>query len=226
MLADAAAPAAVRRGAELAARLLRAHPGLAGPVAVDYLGRRLERAAGVGPADRLELRVLLGTALGTRTAAVHRPFAEVLSVPVADPAADALRCELLDTLLATETDPVVLTAAVERLAEHCAAEKPARARAVLARAVPGLPDADELLVRCAGRSAAFARLLARWPRDVAPTAPDGPRLARMRALAAAGRDPQYAAAEAERTAPGRAVRPPVRSTRIPVPEPGQAHGTL
>ncbi|MFJ8628743.1 serine protease [Kitasatospora sp. NPDC093550] len=226
VLADAAAPVAVRRGAELAARLLRAHPGLAGPVAVDYLGRRLARAAVVGPADRLELRLLVGAALAARTATVRRPFAEVLSVPVADPAADALRCELLDTLLAGETDPAVLTAAVERLAEHCAAEKPARVRAVLARAVPALPGADELLVRCAGRCAAFARLLVRWPRDVAPAAPDGPRLARMRALAAAGRDPQYAAAEAERTAPDRAVRPPVRSTRIPVPEPGQAHGTL
>ncbi|GAB7183125.1 trypsin-like peptidase domain-containing protein [Kitasatospora sp. Ki12] len=226
VLADAVAPVAVRRGAELAARLLRAHPGLAGPVAVDYLGRRLARAAAVGPADRLELRVVLGAALGARTAAVRRPFAEVLSVPVADPAADALRCELLDTLLAAETDPVVLTAVVERLAEHCAAERPARARAVLARTTPALPGADELLVRCAGRSAAFARLLVRWPRDVAPAAPDGPRLARMRALAAVGRDPQYAAAEAERTAPDRPVRQPVRSTRIPVPEPGQAHGTL
>ncbi|WP_051711747.1 hypothetical protein [Streptomyces sp. NRRL S-350] len=202
VLADAAAPGAVRRGADLAARLLRAHPALAGPVAVDYLGRRLARGGAVGPADRLELRVLLGAALAARTAAARVPFAEVLSRPVADPAADALRCELLDTLLATEADPAVLTAAVERLAEHCAAEKPARARAVLARAAPGLPDADELLVRCAGRFAAFALLLVRWPRDAAPTAPDGPRLVRMRALAAAGRDPQYAAAEAERTATG------------------------
>ncbi|MFJ9447696.1 serine protease [Kitasatospora sp. NPDC101235] len=226
VLADATAPAAIRRGAELAAWLLRADPVPAGPVAVDYLGRRLGRAVAVGPADRLELRVLLGVALAARSAAVRRPFAEVLSVPVADPAADALRCELLDTLLATETDPTVLAAAVERLAEHCAAENPARARAVLARATPGLPDADEFLVRCAGRSAAFARLLARWPSGAAPTAPDGPRLARMRALAAAGRDPQYAAAEAERAVPGRASGPSMGSTRIPVPEPGQAHGTL
>ncbi|MFJ2192729.1 serine protease [Kitasatospora sp. NPDC087861] len=226
VLAEARTPVATRRGAELAARLLRDHPALAGPVAVDYLGRRLERAATAGPAARLELRVLLGGALAARAAGVRRPFAQVLSVPVADPAADALRCELLDTLLATETDPAVLTAAVERLAEHCAAEKPARARAVLARATPGLPAADELLVRCAGRSAAFAQLLTQWPREAAPTRPDGPRLARMRALAAAGRDPQYAAAEAERTALGRAVRPPVRPTRIPVPEQEQAHGTL
>ncbi|MGW2376394.1 serine protease [Kitasatospora sp. NPDC001683] len=226
VLADARDPVAARRGAELVARLLRQHPALAGPVAVDYLGRRLRRAAIDGSADRLELRVLLGAALAARAAAVRAPFAEVLSVPVADPAADALRCELLDALLATETDRAVLTAAVEGLAEHCAAENPARARAVLARATPGLADADDLLVRCAGRSAAFAQLLAQWPCDAAPTAPDGPRLARMRALVAAGRDPQYAAAEAERTAPERALRTPVRSTPIPVPEPGQAHGTL
>ncbi|MBV6702148.1 serine protease [Kitasatospora aureofaciens] len=222
VLADARTPVATRRGADLAARLLREHPAMAGPVAVDYLGRRLDRAATAGPAARLELRVLLGGALAARAAAVRRPFAEVLSVPVADPAADALRCELLDTLLATETDPTVLTAAVERLAEHCTAEKPARARAVLARATPALPAADEVLVRCAGRSAGFAQLLAQWPQDAAPTPPDGPRLARMRALVAAGRDPQYAAAEAERARPGLVVR----STRIPVPEQGQAHGTL
>ncbi|MFJ9777510.1 serine protease [Kitasatospora sp. NPDC101157] len=226
VLADARAPVAARRGAELAARLLREQPELAGPVAVDYLGRRLRQPVTDGPTARLELRVLLGAALAARTAAVRRPFAEVLSAPVADPAADALRCELLDALLATETDRAVLTAAVEGLAEHCAAENPARARAVLARATPGLADADDLLVRCAGRSAAFAQLLAQWPGDAAPTAPDGPRLARMRALVTAGRDPQYAAAEAERSTPARTPRAPVRSTPIPVPEPGQAHGTL
>lgn len=228
VLADARTPVAARRGAELAARLLREHPALAGPVAVDYLGRRLAAAPGHvgGSAARLQLRVLLAAALGARAAAVRRPFAEVLSRPVPDPAADALRCELLDTLLAAETDPAVLTAAVERLAEHCAAEKPARVRAVLARATPALPGADDLLVRCAGRSAAFARLLADWlladPREAAPAAPDGPGMARLRALAAAGRDPQYAAAEAER-AP---LVPAVRPIRIPVPEPGRAHGTL
>ncbi|MGA5823398.1 serine protease [Kitasatospora sp. NPDC094028] len=233
VLADARTPAAARRGAELAARLLREHPVLAGPVATDYLGRRLAAAPGgprtgehaAGPA-RLQLRVLLAAALGARAAAVRRPFADVLSVPVPDPAADALRCELLDTLLAAETDPAVLTAVVERLAEHCAAEKPARARAVLARVAPALPGADGLLVRCAGRSAAFARLLADWlpagPGDAVPAPPDGPGLARLRALAAAGRDPQYAAAEAER-AP---LAPVVRPIRIPVPEPRQAHGTL
>ncbi|MFE7564628.1 serine protease, partial [Kitasatospora sp. NPDC057500] len=171
VLADARAPLATRRGAELAARLLRDRPALAGPVAVDYLGRRLAHGTVAGAPARLELRLLLSSVLAARAVAVRRPFAEVLSRPVPDPVADALRCELLDTLLATEGDPEVLAAAVAGLAEHCAAERPARARAVLVRAAAGLPDADALLVRCAGRSAAFAALLARWPRDERPARP-------------------------------------------------------
>ncbi|MFE7194646.1 trypsin-like peptidase domain-containing protein [Kitasatospora sp. NPDC057541] len=234
VLADARAPSAARRGAELAARLLRERPALAGPVAVDYLGRRLAHGAVQGAVARLELRMLLSSALAARAVAVRRPFAEVLSRPVPDPVADALRCELLDTLLATEADPEVLAAAVAGLAEHCAAERPARARAVLVRAAAGLPDADGLLVRCAGRSAAFAALLARWPSDERPARPVGPGLDRLRALVAAGRDPQYAAAEAERTGGSGASRTPaagprhpaVRPTCLPVPNSGQAHGTL
>ncbi|MFB8059366.1 serine protease [Kitasatospora purpeofusca] len=234
VLADARAPLAARRGAEFAARLLRERPELAGPVAVDYLGRRLARGAVEGAVARLELRVLLSGALAARAAAVRRPFAEVLSRPVPDPVADALRCELLDTLLATEVDPEVLAAALAGLAEHCGAERPARARAVVVRAAAALPGADGLLVRCAGRSAAFAALLARWPEDERPARPVGPRLDRLRALVAAGRDPQYAAAEAERAGGTGAVRPPgggarhpaVRPTCLPVPNSGQAHGTL
>ncbi|SDT56029.1 serine protease, S1-C subfamily, contains C-terminal PDZ domain [Streptomyces sp. TLI_053] len=234
VLADARAPLAARRGAEFAARLLRERPELAGPVAVDYLGRRLARGAVGGAVARLELRVLLSGALAARAAAVRRPFAEVLSRPVPDPVADALRCELLDTLLATEGDPEVLAAALAGLAEHCAAERPARARAVVVRAAAALPGADGLLVRCAGRSAAFAALLARWPEDERPARPVGPRLDRLRALVAAGRDPRDAAAEAERTGGAGAARPPgggvphqvVRPTCLPVPNSGQAHGTL
>ncbi|WP_406089144.1 serine protease [Kitasatospora purpeofusca] len=234
VLADARAPLAARRGAEFAARLLRERPELAGPVAVDYLGRRLARGAVEGAVARLELRVLLSGALAARAAAVRRPFAEVLSRPVPDPVADALRCELLDTLLATEGDPEVLAAALAGLAEHCAAERPVRARAVVVRAAAALPGADGLLVRCAGRSAAFAALLARWPEDERPARPVGPRLDRLRALVAAGRDPRYAAAEAGRAGGTGAARPPgggvrhpaVRPTCLPVPNSGQAHGTL
>ncbi|MFF8775165.1 serine protease [Kitasatospora sp. NPDC015120] len=234
VLADARAPLAVRCAAELAARLLRERPELAGPLAVDYLGRRLAHGVVEGPVARLELRVLLSSALAARAAAVRRPFAEVLSRPVPDPVADALRCELLDTLLATEGDPEVLAAAVAGLAEHCAAERPARARAVLVRAAAGLPDADPLLVRCASRSAAFAALLVRWPQDERPARPVGPRLDRLRALVTAGRDPQYAAAEAERTGGGGALRTPAAGPRqrvlrpscLPVPNSGEAHGTL
>ncbi|MFJ8436910.1 trypsin-like peptidase domain-containing protein [Kitasatospora sp. NPDC094019] len=234
VLADARAPLAARRAAELAARLLRERPELAGPVAVDYLGRRLGRGAVGGAVARLELRVLLSGALAARAAAVRRPFAEVLSRPVPDPVADALRCELLDTLLATEGDPEVLAAALAGLAEHCAAERPARARAVVVRAAAALPGADGLLVRCAVGSAPFAALLARWPEDERPARPVGPRLDRLRALVAAGRDPRSAAAEAERGGGAGAVPPPaggarhpaVRPTCLPVPNSGQAHGTL
>ncbi|MFJ9953076.1 trypsin-like peptidase domain-containing protein [Kitasatospora sp. NPDC091207] len=246
VLADARTPRATRGGAELVARLLRERPALAGPIAVDYLGRRLARGAAAGPVARLELRVLLGSALAARAGAVRRPFAQVLAVPVADAAADALRGELLDTLLATEGDREVLAAAVERLAEHCAAERPARARTVLARAAAGLPGADELLVRCAARWAAFALLLVRWPEHEPPACPAGPRLTRLRELAAAGHDPREAAVEAgreadrtagreaDRTAGREAARAPVsgtgqpavRPTRLPVPKQGQAHGTL
>ncbi|MFE2727525.1 trypsin-like peptidase domain-containing protein [Kitasatospora sp. NPDC059327] len=238
VLADARTPRATRRGAELVARLLRERPELAGPIAVDYLGRRLARGAAVSPVARLELRVLFGSALAARAGAVRRPFAQMLVVPVTDAAADALRVELLDTLLATEGDREVLAAVVERLAEHCAAERPDRARTVLARAAAGLPDADELLVRCAARSAAFALLLVRWPEHEPPDRPAGPRLTRLRELAAAGHDPREAAAEAgreaDRTAGQEAARvpvsgtgqPAVRPTRLPVPKQGQAHGTL
>ncbi|MFF2045750.1 trypsin-like peptidase domain-containing protein [Kitasatospora sp. NPDC058170] len=235
VLADARAPIAARRGAELAGRLLRECPGLAGPIAVDYLGRRLARGGAEGPAARLELRLLLGGALAARAPAVRRPFAQVLATPVPGTAADALRRDLLDTLLATEGDPAVLTAALERLAEGCAADgPPERIRALVARAAAGLPAADEVLVRCADRWPAFALLLARWPGQAAPPPPAGPRLDRLRALAAAGHDPRYAAAEAGREpspgpvpGPARpAGHPAVRPTRLPVPKQGQTHGTL
>ncbi|MGW4898692.1 hypothetical protein ACWEQL_41655 [Kitasatospora sp. NPDC004240] len=231
VLADARTPVAARGGAELAGRLLRERPALAGPVAVDYLGRRLAReGADPAPAVRLELRLLLGTALAARSAAVRRPFAEVLAEVLAvkgEGRTPGLRRELLDTLLAAEADPGVLTAVLERLAEGCAAEEPGRVRAVVARVAAALPSADAALVRCAGRSAAFARLLADWPADPSePDAPAGPLLTRMRALVAPGRDPRHAAAEAERADGGGAGLPVPRPTRLPVPKQSRAHGTL
>ncbi|MFC9330515.1 trypsin-like peptidase domain-containing protein [Kitasatospora sp. NPDC057015] len=227
VLAAAGGPEVARRGAELAGALLRERPERAALVAVEYLDGRLRRlpVRSGAPAD---LRALVEGVLTTRPA-VRRAFVEVLAVGGA-PA----RGELLAGLLAAESDPAVLTAALERLAEHCAGHDQARVRQVVAGACAALLEADEVLVRCAGRSAVFALLLAQWPPDCVPAAPDGPGLARMRALVAAGRDPQYAAAEAERepgaggrpAAPQPLVRASQRRTGLPVPKQGRAHGTL
>ncbi|MGF1432443.1 hypothetical protein ACQRUO_38850, partial [Kitasatospora sp. LaBMicrA B282] len=214
----------------LAGRLLRARPDRAELVA-EYLNRRLA----LGTAVRGDLTALLGAPPGERPAMVRRAFVVVLATPQ-DGSAEGLRAEFLDRLLLAERDPAVLAAALERLANTTARHGPARARAV----VRGIGDAwahgeggpqhaapgwDALLVRCAGRSADFAQLLAEWPAADRPPA-GGPLLARMRALLAQGRDPQYAAAAAERTAvrPVTAVLP--RAAGVPVPERGPAHGTL
>ena len=234
VLAEVASPAVALRGAALAARLLRERPELAGQVAGEYLARRLERLPAPAGAPA-ELRALLDGVLTARPAA-RQVFAEALAEPDAQagpgtsgvPGApgEGARAELLRALVAAESDPGVLTSVLERLAESCERRDPARVRELVALAGAALLEADEVLVRCAGRSAAFALLLAQWPDEYAPPLPDGPGLARMRALAAAGRDPQYAAAQAQRGMPaaGQTVR--LRPTGLPVPKQGRAHGTL
>ncbi|MDH6579656.1 serine protease [Kitasatospora sp. MAP5-34] len=208
VLADAADPETARQGLELATGLLRDWPERAAQVA-EYLDRLLARAAAAGP--------LLAEVAG-QPAAVRRVFAVLLAGP-----GQATRASALDVLLAGERDPLVLTAVLERIAETCQEHEPDRVRE-LVRAVGmgvGGEQTDAALVRCAGRWAAFAGLLAEWP-TAGPALRGGPLLARMRVLVAAGRDPQYAAAEAERAATGRARR----AVGLPVPEQGQAHGTL
>jgi len=203
VLAEATDPAVARRGMELAAELLRERPERAAQVA-EYLDRLLAREADPAP--------LLDEVVTGQPAVVRRVFAVLLAAP-------GRPSSLLDTLLAAERDSSVLAAVLERLAERCTEFEPDRLRALLRRVVEGCEEA--VLVRCAGRSADFARLLAEWPADEPALCP-GPLLVRMRALVAAGRDPQYAAAEAERGA----LRPPPHSGGLPVPKQGRAHGTL
>ncbi|WP_051966128.1 hypothetical protein [Kitasatospora mediocidica] len=218
-------------GTRLAGRLLRERPERAGLVA-EYLAHRLAR----GTAVQGDLTALLGPRPADRPAAVRRAFALVLVAPAAG---EPLREEFLDRLLATEPDPAVLEPVLERLALAGSAHRPERARAVVRRiadaweraaasGADGPSGADRLdaaLVRCAGRTAGFARLLAEWPAEALPPA-GGPLLARMRELAAQGRDPQYAAAEAERDPVRRTVASPSLTAGVPVPERGPAHGTL
>ncbi|MFI6449256.1 serine protease [Kitasatospora sp. NPDC050543] len=216
VLAGAVAPAACRRGVVLVGRLLRERPELAALIAAEYLERRLEReppAAGT----RAELRTLLEGEPARGSAVVRRAFARVLATP-----GQALRRELLESLLAAERDPLVLTAVLERLADDAERHESGWLRAVVARVGAVLATADEELLRCAGRSAAFAELLAWWPPDAGLPAPGGPLVARMRGLVVAGRDPQEAAARARRPARG----PARAAAGIPVPEQGRAHGTL
>ncbi|MEV8098707.1 serine protease [Kitasatospora sp. NPDC085879] len=202
LLARAEDPGTVREGILLAARQLREHPERAGQLAahVDVL-----LAAGH------DARPLVAEVV-TAPATVRKVFAPVLAAPDGQ-----ARAALLDALLAAERDPGVLAAVLDRVADGCARTAPQRARELVRRIAGRWPGADAALVGAAGRTASFARLLADWP-DTGPPPPDGPLTARLRELAAAGRDPQYAAAEAERAAH--------RAEAIPVPKQGRAHGTL
>ncbi|MEV7123375.1 serine protease [Kitasatospora griseola] len=205
----AADPAVVRSGVLLAAELLRERPERAGQIA-DHLDRLLDAGR--------DGRPLLPAVLAAGPAARAR-FAPVLAAPGTG------RGGLLDALLAAERDPVVLGAVVEALAARHAGHPPSRVRELLRRIAGGWPGADAVLVRCAGRWAGFARLLADWPADAAPP-PAGPRLTRMRTLTAAGRDPQYAAAEAERQVDRPGGRLTGHTGGLPVPGQGRSHGTL
>lgn len=205
LLAGATDPRTVREGVLLAARQLREHPERAGQLAA-----HLEVLLAAGHDARPLVAELV-----TAPATVRKVFAPVLAAQGGPDA--AARAGLLDALLAAERDPGVLGAVLDRFADGCARTDPERARALVRRIAGRWPAADAALVRAAGRTAAFARLLADWP-DTAPPPPDGPLTARLRELAAAGRDPQYAAAEAERAAD--------RAEAIPVPKQGRAHGTL
>ncbi|MFJ1757989.1 serine protease [Kitasatospora sp. NPDC088134] len=209
VLAGAADPEVARAGTLLAADLLRERPEAAAPVAA-HLDALLD-AGGDG-------RPLLPAVLAADPA-VRAVLAPVLAAP-----GDG-REALLDALLAVERDPGVLAAVVEALAARHAGHPEPRVRLLLARVVERWPGADAVLVRCAGRWAGFARLLAAWP-EGAPPPPEGPRLARMRALTSAGRDPQYAAAEAERQVDRPGGRPTGHTGGLPVPGQGRSHGTL
>ncbi|WP_371481465.1 serine protease [Kitasatospora sp. NBC_00315] len=144
------------------------------------------------------------------------------------------RADLLGALLAAESDPRVPTGVMELLAQGCEGRDRAGLRELVALAAAALAEPDEVLVRCAERSAAFAALLAQWPDEYVPPLPGGPRVARLRALAAAGRGPRSTAPgtgrepgpSAPSAAPGEGQSGSRRPTGLPVPNPRRAHGTL
>ncbi|WP_457033441.1 serine protease [Kitasatospora sp. P5_F3] len=192
VLAGQDAPELLGPGLDLAAELLHQRPERSGQVA-EYLAVLLDGR------PEPELDLLLAEA-AARPPGLRRVLAVLLTDPERPP-------RLLEMLLVVERDPVVLVPVVERLADCCRDEQaPGVRQLIRLMAEAGGPEVDAALVRGAGRSADFARLLAHWPTGE-PGPRGGPLLARMRLLVAGGRDPQYAAAEAERGAVVRQVRP-------------------
>ncbi|MFI5534582.1 hypothetical protein ACIA8O_39210 [Kitasatospora sp. NPDC051853] len=213
VLAGQPGPELLGPALDLAAELLERVPEGDGPGRERTVGQVAEHLAGLlaGPA---------GPGAVVAAATVRPPVLRgVLALLLTEPGHPA---ELLAALLDGERDPLVLVPVVERLAARYDGQ-PADGTRELVRiaAQAGGSGVDAALVRGAGRSAGFARLLADWPAEE-PGPRGGPLLARMRLLAAGGRDPQYAAAEAERCA---LVRTP-RAAVVPVPTQHRAHGTL
>ncbi|WP_330332936.1 serine protease [Streptomyces sp. NBC_00536] len=161
-LAVLTTPALARRAAELVRAHLARHPEDA-PHAAVFVHRRLEQ----GPAARPVLRPLVLHLLRGPTA-VRAALAEVLAAPGRD-GADALRDELADVLLDTETDVSVLDVLLGAVALGAAGRPAERSRELLRRTGRGLLRApggadvlDRRAVELARAVPAFGALVAHW----------------------------------------------------------------
>ncbi|MER5728457.1 hypothetical protein ABT084_08960 [Streptomyces sp. NPDC002138] len=161
-LAALTSPAAARRAAELVRAHLARHPEDA-PHAAVFVHRRLEQ----GPAARPVLRPLVLHLLRGPTA-VRAALAEVLAAPGGEDAY-ALRDELADVLLDTETDAHVLDVLLGAVARGAAARDVHRSRELLRRtgrqllrARGGADVFDRRAVELARAVPAFGSLVARW----------------------------------------------------------------
>ncbi|MFI8093505.1 serine protease [Streptomyces sp. NPDC086080] len=177
-LADATTPALARPVAALVRESAQRRPELTGHVAV-YADRRLDRG---GPADRAVLRTLLTGLLDGGAPPLRLALAGVLATPGTQ-ASRALRRELLDALLARESDPAVMEAVLRAAARSTGPELRVlvhRTGLLLVRT----PDGADRFERCLadlgrhvpGFAAAVAGWLADAPRAWAPLV--GPRLRR------------------------------------------------
>ncbi|GAA2278340.1 hypothetical protein GCM10010415_53290 [Streptomyces atrovirens] len=161
-LADATPPALARRVAALVRETVERRPELTGQVAA-YADGRLER----GPAARAVLRALLTGLLDGGPQPLRVALAGILAGP-GTPASRPLRRELLDTLLARESDPAVLEAVLRAAARNTGPEPRVlvhRTGLLLARTTEGAARFDHCLADLGGHVPGFAAAVAGWLTD-------------------------------------------------------------
>ncbi|MFC8368952.1 serine protease [Streptomyces sp. NPDC057239] len=161
-LADAAPPALARRVAALVRETVERRPELTGQVAA-YADGRLER----GPAARAVLRALLTGLLDGGPQPLRVALAGILAGP-GTPASRPLRRELLDTLLARESDPAVLEAVLRAAARNTGPEPRVlvhRTGLLLARTPEGATRFDHCLADLGSHVPGFAAAVAGWLTD-------------------------------------------------------------
>ncbi|MFH9044488.1 trypsin-like peptidase domain-containing protein [Streptomyces sp. NPDC017966] len=162
VLADAAPPALARPVAALVRETVRRRPELTGHVAA-YADGRLEE----GPAARAVLRTLLTDLLDGGPQPLRVALAGVLAGP-GTPASRPLRRELLDTLLARESDPAVLEAVLRAAARNTGPEPRVlvhRTGLLLVRTTEGAARFDRCLADLGRHVPGFAAALAGWLTD-------------------------------------------------------------
>ncbi|MFI1419031.1 trypsin-like peptidase domain-containing protein [Streptomyces sp. NPDC020731] len=158
-LADATPPALARPVAALVRETVERRPELTGHVAA-YADGRLER----GPAARAVLRPLLTGLLDGGPQPLRVALAGVLAGP-GTPASRPLRRELLDTLLARESDPAVLEAVLLAAVRNTGPEPRVlvhRTGLLLVRTAEGAARFDRCLADLGRHVPGFAAALAGW----------------------------------------------------------------
>ncbi|MFE2281964.1 trypsin-like peptidase domain-containing protein [Streptomyces sp. NPDC059454] len=161
-LVDATPPALARPVAALVRETVERRPELTGQVAA-YADGRLER----GPAARAVLRTLLTGLLDGGPQPLRVALAGILAGP-GTPASRPLRRELLDTLLAHESDPAVLEAVLRAAARGTGPEPRVlvhRTGLLLVRTMEGAARFDRCLADLGRHVPGFAAAVAGWLAD-------------------------------------------------------------